>query len=64
MQLLILIAKDKTINGVYTSKDKLIQDLVTTLSNITIDHVELWESDKGFIKNVNIQKQTIISFDN
>ena len=40
MAIYVLITSDKTISGVYSSKDKLIQDLTTTLVSAPIDHVE------------------------
>lgn len=60
----ILVASDKTINGVYTSKSQLIADLSTTLSNITIDKIEMWEPNKGFIDYLKVNKQTIVTIEN
>ena len=41
MIIYILVASDKTINGVYTSKNQLVADLSTSLSNVTIDKIEV-----------------------
>lgn len=40
MTIYVLIASDKTINGVYSDKSKMIQDLTTVLAGVSIDHVE------------------------
>lgn len=41
MQNYVLVASDKNILGVYSTKEKLISELATTFSNITIDKVEI-----------------------
>ena len=63
MIIYILVASDKTINGVYTSKNQLIADLSTTLSNISIDKIEEWEPNKGFIDYLKVNKQTIVTIE-
>ena len=63
MIIYILVASDKTINGVYTSKNQLIADLSTTLSNVTIDKIEEWEPNKGFIDYLKVNKQTIVTIE-
>lgn len=40
MTIYVLIASDKTISGVYSSKNKLVSDLTTTFASATIDRVE------------------------
>ena len=40
MTIYVLITSDKTISGVYSSKNKLVQDLTTTFAATSIDHVE------------------------
>lgn len=40
MTIYVLITSDKTISGIYSSKDKLISELTTTLAATTIDKVE------------------------
>ena len=40
MTIYVLITSDKTIGGVYSSKNKLIQDLTTVLVATVVDHVE------------------------
>ena len=66
MKIYILITdynSSSIVSGVYSSKEALINDLTTKLSAETINHVELWELDKGFIDNVNITKQTLITIE-
>lgn len=41
MLVYVLVASDKTINGVYSSKNKLITDLTSSLASITIDKIEV-----------------------
>ena len=40
MTVYVLITSDKTISGVYSSKDKLISDLTTTFAATAIHKVE------------------------
>lgn len=64
MTIYVLIASDKTISGVYSSKDKLISDLTTTFAATAIHKVETWEVDKGFIDYLKISKQTTVTIEN
>lgn len=64
MTIYVLIASDKTISGIYSSKDKLISELTTTLAATTIDKVETWEVDKGFIDYLKVKKQTTVTIEN
>lgn len=64
MAIYVLITSDKTISGVYSSKNKLIQDLTTTLVSTPIDHVETWEVDKGFVNNLRVSKITTVTIEN
>ena len=41
MKIYVLITSDKTINGIYSSQEKLIADLTSSLANVTIDKVEI-----------------------
>lgn len=41
MKIYVLITNDKTINGIYSTQEKLLADLTTTLANVTIDKVEI-----------------------
>ena len=41
MTIYVLITSDKTISGVYSSQEKLIADLTTTLASVTIDKIEI-----------------------
>lgn len=41
MKIYVLIANDNVINGVYSSQNKLIADLSTTLANIQIKSIEI-----------------------
>ena len=64
MKIYVLIASDKTINGVYSSQEKLIADLTSSLANVTIEKVEIWDVDKGFIDYLKLSKQTTITIEN
>ena len=41
MKIYVLIASDKTICGIYSTQDKLIADLTTTFSNLSLDKTEI-----------------------
>lgn len=41
MQNYVLVASDKSICGIYSSRDKLISAVATTFSNVPIDRVEI-----------------------
>jgi hypothetical protein len=41
MKIYVLITGDKTINGIYSSQEKLIADLTSSLANVTIEKVEI-----------------------
>lgn len=64
MTIYVLITSDKTIGGVYSSKNKLISDLTTILAATAIDRVETWEVDKGFVDYLKISKQTTVTIEN
>lgn len=64
MKIYVLITNDKTINGVYSSQEKLLVDLTTSLANVSIDKVEIWDVDKGFIDYLKLTKQTTITIEN
>ena len=64
MKIYVLITSDKTISGVYSSQEKLIADLTTTLASVTIDKVEIWDVDKGFVEYLKLSKQTTITIEN
>ena len=64
MKIYVLITSDKTINGIYSSQEKLLADLTSTLANVTIDKVEIWDVDKGFIDYLKLTKQTTITIEN
>ena len=64
MKIYVLITSDKTINGIYSTKEKLLADLTSTLSNVTIDKVEIWDVDKGFVDYLKLTKQTTITIEN
>lgn len=63
MTIYVLIASDKTINGVYSDKSKMIQDLTTVLAGVSIDHVETWEVDQGFVDYLKVSKKTTITIE-
>ena len=64
MKIYVLITSDKTINGIYSSQEKLIADLASSLANVTIDKVEIWDVDKGFVDYLKLSKQTTITIEN
>ena len=64
MKVYVLIANDKTINGIYSTQEKLLADLTTSLANVSIDKVEIWDVDKGFVDYLKLIKQTIITIEN
>lgn len=64
MKIYVLITSDKTISGVYSSQEKLIADLTTTLASVTIDKIEIWDVDKGFVEYLKLSKQTTITIEN
>ena len=41
MKVYVLIANDKTINGIYSTQEKLLADLTASLANVSIDKVEI-----------------------
>jgi len=64
MEIYVLITSDKTINGIYSTKEKLLADLTSTFANVTIDKVEIWDVDKGFVDYLKLTKQTTITIEN
>ena len=64
MTIYVLITSDKTISGVYSSKNKLVQDLTTVLAATSIDHVETWEVDQGFVDYLKVSKTTTVTIEN
>ena len=64
MKIYVLIANDKTINGIYSTQEKLLADLTTSLANVSIDKVEIWDVDKGFVDYLKLIKQTTITIEN
>lgn len=64
MKIYVLITSDKTINGIYSSQEKLLADLTSTFANVTIDKVEIWDVDKGFVDYLKLTKQTTITIEN
>lgn len=64
MKIYVLITSDKTIGGIYSAQEKLLADLTTTLSSVSIDKVEIWDVDKGFIEYLKLSKKTTITIEN
>ena len=64
MTVYVLITSDKTISGVYSSKNKLLSDLATIFVGASIDRVEEWEVDQGFIDYLKVKKQTTVTIEN
>ena len=63
MTVYVLITSDKTISGVYSNKSKLVQDLTTVFAGMSIDHVETWEVDQGFIDYLRVSKKTTVTIE-
>ena len=63
MTIYVLIASDKTIGGVYSNKSKMVQDLTTVFAGMSIDHVETWEVDQGFIDYLRVSKKTTVTIE-
>lgn len=64
MKIYVLITSDKTISGIYSTQEKLIADLTSSLANVAINKVEIWDIDKGFIEYLKLSKQTTITIEN
>ena len=64
MTVYVLITSDGAIGGVYSNKNKLVQDLTTVLVATAIDHVETWEVDLGFVNNLKVSKTTTVTIEN
>lgn len=64
MKIYVLITGDKTISGIYSTQEKLLADLTTSLANVSIDKVEIWDVDKGFVDYLKLIKQTTITIEN
>lgn len=64
MRIYVLIASDKTVSGIYTSQNQLIAELSTTFASLVIDKVEIWETDKGFVDYLKVNKKTTITIEN
>lgn len=41
MKIYVLITSDKTVSGIYSTKERLLTDLTSTFANVTIDKVEI-----------------------
>ena len=63
MTIYVLITSDKTIGGVYSNKNKLVQDLTTIFAGVTVDRVETWEVDQGFVDYLKVSKKTIVTIE-
>ena len=63
MKIYVLIATDGVISGVYTSQNKLVADLTSTLLDTQIKKVEVWESDSGFIEYLKVNRQTTVTLE-
>lgn len=64
MKIYVLIAEDNIVNGVYSSRDKLLTDLTTSLSNLPIKNIEIWDVDSGFVGYLKVNKTTTITIEN
>lgn len=62
MKIYVLIASS-VITGVYSSLDLLTADLTTKFKSESLDRVEEWDLDSGFVRNVNVSKKTVITIE-
>ena len=63
MEIYVLVTgtnSSSVISGVYSSRDELIKALSTTFSAETLNRVEVWDLNNGFIKYLDIAKKTTI----
>jgi hypothetical protein len=60
MTLYILVTGDNVISGVYNSKDKLLAEMTSLFAGDTLNRVEMWDLNKGYIGLLNITKTTTI----
>lgn len=66
MKIYVLLTKSETssiVSGIYSSKNALIADLSTTYQGETLDKVEIWEVDRGFVDYLPIKKQVSITIE-
>lgn len=66
MKIFVLITENNSslvVSGIYSTKTALIQDLTTKFNAETINSVELWELDKGFIEDIKISRKTTITIE-
>ena len=64
MEIYVLVTgtnSSSVISGVYSSRDKLIKALSTIFSAETLNRVEVWDLNNGFIKYLDIAKKTTIT---
>ena len=64
MEVYVLVTgtnSSSVISGVYSSRDELIKALSTTFSAETLNRVEVWDLNNGFIKYLDIAKKTTIT---
>lgn len=63
MIIYVLIASDNSISGVYSSKSKLIADVASMFVTPEVSRIETWEVDKGFLKNLTVNKQVTLTIE-
>ena len=64
MEVYVLVTgtnSSSVISGVYSWRDELIKALSTTFSAETLNRVEVWDLNNGFIKYLDIAKKTTIT---
>ena len=64
MEIYVLVTgtnSSSVISGVYSSRDELIKALSTIFSAETLNRVEVWDLNNGFIKYLDIAKKTTIT---
>lgn len=64
MKVYVLITSDKTVSGIYSSKNQLVCALTTSLASVSIDAVEVWDVDTGFVEYLKINKTTTVTIEN
>jgi hypothetical protein len=62
MKIYVLVTSSEN-TGIYSSLDLLTADLTTKFKSESLDRVEEWDLDAGFVRNINVSKKTIITIE-
>lgn len=63
MKIYVLVTSDGLISGIYSNQSNLITALSTSFANLSIEKVEIWDVDKGFVDYLKINKKTTITIE-